>query len=195
MSISPIIVFIVTAAAVIGYRFISVWNYTKFSVNLDSRPMIVYDSIFFGSIIFFVLYTLYLIPSNYVIFPYVIFPGLFSIEPNNVIVLWFSGVLAQASPPAAFRSAGFRESAAQAAHSGWYWGCGSRFRPALSCCRSRRLRSSRILSRFASSRFSPRRWMLRATTERPTTSLNPSAPRSRTLSSPRCSRLLIVVCR
>ena len=49
----------------------------------------------------------------------------------------FSGVLAQAPPSAAFRSAGFRRRAAQAARSGWHWGCGSRFRRALSRCRIR----------------------------------------------------------
>ena len=50
----------------------------------------------------------------------------------------------------------------------------------------------RIRLRSASRRFSPSRWMSGATTERPTASSNPSAPRSRTLSSPRCSGLLIV---
>ena len=38
--------------------------------------------------------------------------------------------------------------------------------------------------------FSPSRWMLRATTERPTASSNQSGPRSRTLSNPQCSGLL-----
>ena len=83
MSISPIIIFIITAAAVIGYRFISICNYTKFSVNLISRPVIIYDSIYCGGVIFFVLYTLYLIPNNYVIFPSL---SLYSIGPEYIIV-------------------------------------------------------------------------------------------------------------
>ena len=48
-------------------------------------------------------------------------------------------------------------------------------RRALSRCRFRRLRSSCIRLRFSSIRFSPSRWILRATTQRPTARSNLSA--------------------
>ena len=94
MTISPIVIFIITAAAVIGYRFISVCNYTKFSINLVSRPVIIYDSMYCGGMIFFVLYTLYLIPNNYVIFPSL---GLYAIGPKYIIV-YVSAIFASYLP-------------------------------------------------------------------------------------------------
>ena len=58
-----------------------------------------------------------------------------------------------------------------------------------SAAQAAHFRHRRIRLRSVSRRFSPSRWMSGggATTERPTANSNPSAPRSRTLSSPRCS--------
>ena len=78
---SPIILFIVTTAAVIGYRFISVWNYTKFSIKLDPRPILIYDSMFCGSIVLLALYVLFLVPKYFIISSY-----LYYIDLDNIAV-------------------------------------------------------------------------------------------------------------
>ena len=44
--------------AVIGYRFLMVWNYTRFSVKADSGYHLFFNSIFFGSIILYACYLL-----------------------------------------------------------------------------------------------------------------------------------------
>lgn len=97
LEIRLLILFVLPITAIFGYWFMSVWNYSRFSVKLESGYHLFYKSTFFGCIVLFILFCIFWILS-YMQQKFFLFDGVFNIFVSELVAGYITMILGIFSP-------------------------------------------------------------------------------------------------